>query len=99
MLFVTTYTPRSTVASEANEKRVLQLFTQWKPPAGQEIKGWWVTPSGMGVQIAEAKSAETIMEGIAPWGAYFEFNVQPVVEVGQAVAHLSKAIAWRDSIK
>jgi hypothetical protein len=99
MLFVTTYTPRATVISEATEKRVLQLFAQWKPAAGQEIKGWWLTPGGLGVQISEAKSAEAIMESIAPWGAYFEFNVQPAVEIGQAVAHLSKAIAWRDSIK
>jgi hypothetical protein len=98
MLFITTYTTRG-APTEATEKRILQLFQNWKPAAGQEIKGWWLTSGGLGVQISEASSASVIMESIAPWAVYFEFNVQPAIEIGQAAEQLGKAIAWRDSVK
>jgi len=98
MLFVLTYTTRGT-STEANEKRVLQLFKNWKPAAGHEIKGWWVTTAGLGVQVAEAASAAALLESISPWAVYFEFNVQPAVEVAQAVELLTKGAAWRDGVK
>jgi hypothetical protein len=98
MLFITTYTPRAGT-KESDEKRVLQLFSNWKPAAGQEIKGWWVTSSGQGVQVSEADSAKTILESIGPWAVYFEFNVQPAVPITEAAELLGKSIAWRDSIK
>jgi hypothetical protein len=98
MLFVTTYTVRGT-RTEADEKRVLQLFKSWKPAAGQEIKGWWITTGNVGVQVSEAASASVIMESVAPWSVYFEFNIQPAVEIGQAAEQLAKAIAWRESVK
>jgi hypothetical protein len=98
MLFVTTYAPRGT-RTEADEKRVLQLFKNWKPAAGQEIKGWWITTGNVGVQVSEAATAAVIWESIAPWSVYFDFNVQPAVEIGPAVDLAVKAIAWRDSVK
>ena len=57
MLFVTTYTSRGN-PTEADEKRILSLFQNWKPAEGQEIKGWWITASGLGVQVMEAESAD-----------------------------------------
>jgi hypothetical protein len=98
MLFITTYTPRAR-ASEAEEKRVLQLFANWKPAAGHDIKGWWATPSGLGVQVSEADSVAAIMESISPWGVYFEFKVEPAAEIGQVAEALGKAVAWRESVK
>ena len=98
MLFITRYHARGRL-TEAEEKRVLQLFSKWQPAPGEEIKGWWIAADGTGITLSEAASAEAVLEGLAPWHVYFEFNVQPAVEVAKAAEIMAKGIAWRDSIK
>jgi Domain of unknown function (DUF3303) len=94
MLFGIVYTPRS--PSEASDKRSLQLFTSWQPPV--EFKGHWALATGGGIAVAEAASAEAMVEAIAPWGAFFDFRVEPAVAVEDAVPIFMKTNAWRDSI-
>lgn len=94
MLFAIVYTPRDT--SEANEKRGLQLFTSWQPPI--EFKGHWALTTGGGMAIAEAATAEAMVEAVAPWLPFFDFRVEPAVEIEAAVPIFMKANAWRDSV-
>lgn len=98
MLFVVVYTARN--VSEESEKRSLNLFTNWKPPAGYEFKAHYSFADGSGgVSIAEASSAAAILEAHAPWGPFFEFRTFPVVEVEKAVPIFQKIHAWRNSVK
>jgi Domain of unknown function (DUF3303) len=94
MLFGIIYTPRDT--SEAAAKRSLQLFTNWQPPI--EFKGHWALAAGGGMAVAEADSAEAMVEAVAPWGTFFDFRVEPAVEIEAAVPILMKTNAWRDSV-
>lgn len=94
MLFGIIYSPRD--SSEESAKRSLQLFTNWQPPI--EFKGHWALATGGGMAIAEAGSAEAMIEAVAPWGAFFDFRVEPAVEIEAAVPILMKTNAWRDSI-
>jgi hypothetical protein len=97
MLVAILYTPRDT--SEEKEKRSLNMFTNWKPPAGYEFKAHYALVDGGGIAIAEVNSPAVLLEAHAPWGPYFEFRTVPVVEIDKAVAIFQRVNSWRDSVK
>jgi hypothetical protein len=98
MLFVVQYTARD--VTEEKDKRSLNLFTNWKPPAGYEFKAHYSLADGSGgVAIVEVSSAAALLEAHAPWGPFFEFRSVPVVEVDKAVPIFQRVNAWRDSVK
>jgi hypothetical protein len=98
MLFAVMYTARD--VTEEKEKRSLNLFTNWKPPAGYEFKAHYSLADGSGgLAIVEAASPAALLEAHGPWGPFFEFRTVPVVEVDQAVPIFQRVNAWRDSIR
>lgn len=98
MLFVTTYRPRGPM-SEAEEKRLLQLFASYQVPSGIEVKGWWVRADNTAVIVSETDSSEKLMEALAAWQHAYEYNVQPAVEIATFARQGAAAAAWRDSVK
>ena len=95
MLFVATYAPRA--PSEEGDKRSLQLFTSWEPPI--EFTAHWARADGDGgIAVFEAESAAQVLEGLAPWAPWLEFDVIPVVPIEDAVPILMGIDAWRDSV-
>ena len=96
MLFGVVYKGRSGVTEEM-EKRGLQLFSNWTPPF--EFKAHYSrADNGGGIAIVESDSAEAIIEGIAPWLPYLEFELTPVADVQAAVPVVLRAYAWRYSV-
>lgn len=96
MLFAAIYTNKPT-QTEESDKRSLQLFTSWTPPF--EFKAHYARGDGNGgIAIFEAADALTVVEGIAPWGPFFDFEVTPVVDIADAVPVFMKVNAWRDSV-
>jgi hypothetical protein len=85
--------------SEAEDKRVIDLFVKWKPPAGFTIKSHYGRADGGGFLIVDAESAIAIYESNATWGAFLDFEVVPIVEIAEAVPVLQRVIAWRDSVR
>jgi hypothetical protein len=99
MLFAVTWDHRDGL-TEDRDKRALQLFAAWKPPAGFEFKGFYDYADGNGgVAIVEAGSAEVMFEVFAPWSAFFSFSVRAIVPVEQSIPIFQKAMAWRDSVR
>ena len=99
MLFAITWTNRGG-ASEDRDKRTLKLFKNWQPPAGLDFKGFYDYADGNGgIAIAEANSAEVILEATAPWATFLNFTVRPIVPTDKSPAILEKAMAWRDSVR
>lgn len=98
MLFVVMYKSKEGI-TEQEDKRGWNLFTQWTPPAGFEFKAHYVTASGRNVAIVEAATAATLVEAIAPWDPFLEFDTEPCITVEEATPLIEKAFAWRDSIK
>ena len=99
MLFAVTWSPRGNVTEE-RDKRTLKLFTNWKPPAGFDFKGFYDYVDGNGgVALVEATSAEVMLEVFATWATFFEFTVRPIVPTEKSTPILEKAIAWRDSVR
>jgi hypothetical protein len=96
MLFGVLYSPRDNVTEET-QKRGLRLFTNWSPPF--EFKANYSRGDGKGgIAIVETDSVEAIIEGIAPWVPFFEFEVTPVMDIQAAVPALQRAQEWRDSV-
>jgi len=85
--------------TEAEDTRGLNLFAQWTPPQGFEFKAHYVTGSGKGVAIVEVSSAAVMLEAMAPWDPFLEFDSEPCVLAEEGVPIMQKALAWRDSIK
>lgn len=99
MLFAIAWTNRAN-ASEETDRRASKLFKNWQPPAGLDFKGFYDYADGNGgIAIAESNSAEVILEATAPWAAFFNFTVRPIVPTDKSPAIIEKAIAWRDSIR
>lgn len=85
--------------TEQGEKRSLNVFSKWQPPAGAEFKGFYgFADNRGGVAIIEADSAETLARTTAPWTPWLRFTVSPIVPVEDATAIASEAIAFRDSV-
>jgi hypothetical protein len=96
MLFGVLYSPRDNVTEET-QKRGLRLFTNWSPPF--EFKANYARGDGKGgIAIVETDSVEAIIEGVSPWGPFFEFEVTPVMDIQAAVPALQRAQDWRDSV-
>lgn len=85
--------------SEEGEKRSLNVFAQWQPPAGADFKGFYGFVDGTGgVAIIEADSAATIARTTAPWTPWLRFTVKPIVPIEEATSIGSEAVAFRDSV-
>ena len=51
------------------------------------------------IAIADANSAEVILEATAPWATFLNFTVRPIVPTDKSPAILERAITWRDSVR
>ena len=99
MLFAVTWVNRGT-GSEDTDKRSLELFTSWRPPAGAEFKGFYdYADASGGIAIVESASAEALLETMAPWSTFFNFTCRPIVAADKTAEIFGKGIAWRDSVR
>jgi len=95
MLFATVYTPKN--ESEESQKRSLQLFTNWTPPF--EFKSHYARADGRGgIAIFEADDPAVVLEGVAPFTPFFDFDVVAVTEIEAAVPVFMRVNEWRDSV-
>jgi hypothetical protein len=96
MLFTAIYTPKN--ESEQSQRRSLQLFTIWKPPF--EFKAHYARADGKGgIAIFDADDPAVVLEGIAPFTPFFDFEVTPVTEIENAVSVFQRVNEWRDSVR
>ena len=65
--------------SEDGQRRSLNVFQNWKPPEGADIKAFYGFADGSGgVMIVEVDSVETIARMTAPWGPWLSFTSTPI---------------------
>ncbi len=48
--------------------------------------------------IVEAENSAAMVEAVAPFTPFFDFRVEPVVNVEEAVPIFTKTTDWRDSV-
>ena len=99
MLFAVNYSNLAH-GDEARDRRTTRMLAAWKPPAGFEMKAWYDYADGTGgIAIVDAASAEALLEALAPWATFFNFNAKPIVSVEVSTPIFEKSIAWRDGLK
>ena len=97
MLFLINWQCRD--QSEDAVKRRLELIGHWDPPDGWETRGSYALVDGSGgTTILEAESADTVARGLTNLLPYFDFEVTPVLELGEWRSITHTGIAFRDSV-
>ncbi|MGH9286464.1 MAG: DUF3303 domain-containing protein [Acidimicrobiales bacterium] len=96
MLFMVSWEFSDT--SEAGEKRSLEVFSRWQPPAGAEFQGFYAfADNSGGVAIVEADSAATLARTSAPFTPWLTFSAKPIIPLAEGAAIAAEAIAFRDA--
>jgi hypothetical protein len=96
MLFHSTW--EFTNNSEEAIQRNLAFFSQWKPPADFEFKGFWGFADGSGgVAIVETDSAAAFAKATAPFAPWLRFSTTPILPIEEAAAIAGEAAAARAS--
>jgi hypothetical protein len=85
--------------SEESERRSLDVFAQWQPPAEAQFQGFYgFADNTGGVAIVEVDSAATLTRTTAPWTPWLRFTATPIVPIEESTAINLEAIAFRDSV-
>ena len=83
---------------ESAQKRVLEVFQHWKMPESLRFREFLVRVGEFGgYAVIETDKPEDI-HSVTTAMAVFEFRLEPVLDVMEAVAVEVEAINWRDSI-
>lgn len=84
---------------ENAQKRILEVFTQWKAPVNFKIELFVVRVGDWGGHmLVDCDDPLTVHKVCSTFPA-FEFTAHPVVPVMDAVRVELEAIAWRDGLK
>jgi muconolactone delta-isomerase len=82
---------------EAAQKRVLAVFQKWQMPESLKFHQFLVRVGEFGgYAVLETDNAADVHK-VTTTFAVFQFRLEPVLDVMDAVAAESAAISWRDS--
>jgi hypothetical protein len=85
--------------TEEAERRSLEVFNKWQPPAGTEFKAFYGFADGSGgFAMIEVADAATLYRTMAPFSPWISFTVRPIVPIEEAAAIGGEAVAFRDSV-
>ncbi len=82
---------------EAAQKRVLSVFQKWQMPKSLTIHQFVVRVGEFGGYAVLETDKPSDLHKLTTVFAVFQFRVEPVLDVMDAVAAESEAIAWRES--
>jgi hypothetical protein len=80
-------------------KQNMAAFAKWQPPAGQNFLQFLARiDSQGGYAVVETDDVASLTDGPSKFGTWFEFEVIPVVDIGDGVTQIEAAIKFRESI-
>ena len=97
MLFAIKYRPRES-RTNGDRRRIRQLFVAWEPPFGVELQAHYHYVSGGGLVVVETDAASLLYESLEPFKPSVSFDVEPVINVLEAVAISMDVHDWIDSV-
>ena len=101
MKYVVTWWERpggSAADYEGAQKRILGLFQQWQMPEALTFHQFLVRVGEFGGYAVIETDDPAALHTVTTVFAAFQFRVEPVLDVMDAVAAESEAIRWRDSV-
>jgi hypothetical protein len=84
---------------EEAQKRVLQLFSAWAMPESLTFHQFLVRVGEFGGYAVIETDDPASIHKLTSAFAVFQFRVEPVLDVMDAVAAEAEVIAWRDSVE
>jgi hypothetical protein len=84
---------------ESAQKRVLSVFQKWEMPASLNFHQFLVRVGEFGGYAVVETNQPSDIHRLTTVFAVFQFRVEPVLDVMDAVATEAAAIAWRDDIR
>lgn len=92
--------PQGSAAEYENaQKRILEVFGQWKAPATFKIEFFVIRVGEWGGHMLAECDDLTAIHQLTTTLAAFEFEVRPVIPIEEAVRCELEAMAWRDGLK
>ena len=82
---------------EAAQKRVLNVFQNWEMPESLDIHQFVVRVGEFGGYMVLETDNVADVQKLTTTFAVFQFRLEPVMDVMDAVAAEEEGIAWRDS--
>jgi len=83
---------------EAAQKRVLEVFQSWKMPESINFHQFLVRVGEFGGYAVIETGEPADIHRLSSAFAVFQFRVEPVMDVMDAVTAEAEAIGWRDSL-
>jgi hypothetical protein len=81
---------------ESAQKRVLHVFQKWQMPSSLNFQQFLVRIGEFGGYAVIETDKPSDVHKLTTAFAVFQFRLEPVLDVPDAVAEKSEAIAWRD---
>ncbi len=98
MKYVVSWEIRPAVTEES-AARSLEVFGKWSPSEGTDFKEFVSRVDGRGgFAVVEVDDPALIAKDVAPFGAWFDFTVYPVLEIGDATAIQLGAVEFLASV-
>ncbi len=84
--------------SEAAEKRSLEVFSRWQPPAGTDFQSFYgFADYTGGFAIIEADSVAALAEATGPFVPWLRFSAKAILPIEESTAIALSSIAFRDA--
>ena len=84
---------------ENTQKRILEVFSQWKAPANFKIESFVIRVGDWGGYMLMECDDPLAIHKFCSMLPAFEFQARPVVPVEDAVRAELEVMAWRDGLK
>ena len=98
MKYVVSWIGKPSVTEEA-AARSLQVFGKWTPSEGADFKEFLGRVDGRGgYAVVETDDPKLIAKDVAPFAAWFDFEVCPVIEIADTAAVDAEAIEFLASV-
>lgn len=102
MKYVMTWTTRfngSAAENEAAVRRGVELFSKWQQPASTTFHQFVSRIDGAGgYAVVETDNPADLLDGVSKFIALNEFQLNPVVDVGEGMRALQEGVDFRESI-
>ncbi|AQA04808.1 DUF3303 domain-containing protein [Mycobacterium sp. MS1601] len=103
MKYVMAWTSRLNGSEQDNEdaaRRGVELFSKWEAPAGTNFLQFVGRLDGAGgFAVIETDTIDGILDGVSKFGPLNNFELYPVVDVGDWMAAAQDGVAFRESIR
>jgi hypothetical protein len=89
----------SAAENEAAQRRLLDVYSSWKPPAGMTFQQFLTRcDGGGGFAVVETDNAADLIDATSKFGAYIDYQIHPVVEIADGIEAAQEALSYLQSI-